>query len=667
MRHFGTSLVAALAVVVTSGCPRLEPGPVQDAGAPPSGAGTPCDGACTADEQCDAATNTCALNLAALCRTGTAPWAPGTKAFVDATSQWGLDLGLAEGTRISSTDIDGDGDVDLAVRKAGNTRDNPDAGARAVWLLRNTGSTFEDITAHSGLLANRTETTSSLGRPAEIIVFADVDNDGDVDAFTGASATAAETSELMLNDGTGTFTPGPAGSEFRRTRDAIAGASFADINVDGKVDLWIGGTGVAGGGSQSRLYIGDGVGTFYEETQRAGLTTKPWTLVSDLNEAKAHSYSWGTNACDLNGDGLPELLSASYGRAPNLLFQSVGVVNGVATYENRSLSSGYAFDEGVDWTDNESARCWCKLHPTDEGCPGVPPPQYIQCTKDSDAFRWYHPADRQPYRLGGNNGTTVCGDLDGDGDLDLLNTTIVHWDVGSSSDPTELLLNSGEPDTRFTRPGNAAMGLTRTRPLGFDDGDITGAMFDFDNDGRLDVYVGSTDYPDTRGWLYHQNEGGTLTAVPLADGIDHQSSHGIAVADFDRDGDLDVVVGHSRSRCNLGTHCYPKANARFFENQVGEQGNFVQLQLQGAEGTNRAAIGARVTVKANGRTQSFEVGGGHGHYGLQHDFVVHAGLGSACEAEVTVKWPNAAHSTQTFTLPAGHRFHLEEGGRPTKR
>ncbi|HQP38721.1 MAG TPA: ASPIC/UnbV domain-containing protein, partial [Polyangiaceae bacterium] len=81
-------------------------------------------------------------------------------------------------------------------------------------------------------------------------------------------------------------------------------------------------------------------------------------------------------------------------------------------------------------------------------------------------------------------------------------------------------------------------------------------------------------------------------------------------------------------------------------------------------GTNRAAIGARVTVKAGGVTQTRDVGGGHGHFGAQDDLALHFGLGAECTAEVTIRWPDASLTTETFTLPAGHRFAIAQGGKP---
>jgi hypothetical protein len=251
--------------------------------------------------------------------------------------------------------------------------------------------------------------------------------------------------------------------------------------------------------------------------------------------------------------------------------------------------------------------------------------------------------------------------------MDLLTTEIVHWDVGSSSDPSELLYNQQDSSVRFERPGNEATGLTREHELtAWNDGDITAAVFDFDNDGRKDVYIGSTDYPGTRGHLWHQKEDGTFERVSLEDGIDHKSSHGVGVADYDQDGDLDLVVGHSRNRCGSGDHCYAPedAHVRLFENTVGQDASWVQVTLVGADGTNRAAIGARVTTQTEDQLQVSEVDGGHGHYGVQHELTQHFGLGSACRATVTVRWPDENSTEETFVLPAGHRYIWKQGEVP---
>lgn len=610
--------------------------------------------------------------LQAVCTGGTR-WAPGTAAFRDATAEWNL-TGV-EGTRLAITDVDGDGFADVFVRAGGNAPDDfGSEGVRRSFLLRNTGSgRFEDVTLESGIRATRND-HGDLGRPGEVVAFGDVDNDGDLDVYTGMAtgvdgALEGETSEILLNDGSGRFTLGPEDGAIRRADDvdAVAGAAFVDFDRDGNLDLWIGEHNYTPAGTQDvvflgdHLYRGDGGGGFTEVTAEVGLETAAWSSFDDLNEGRAHSRAWSAAACDLDNDGTPELLAASYGRAPNHLWQGSAEA-GAVRFENRSVASGYAYDGNQDWTDNEFAKCYCQANPAAVGCDGAAAPR-IRC----DSINWQHLTDREPFRLGGNSGSSVCADVNNDGYLDLLVTEITHWWAGDNADRTELLVNTGEAPVRFERPGGSVTGLVREHDgVAWDQGDMTAAVLDFDNDGWPDIYVGASDYPGNRGLLFHQDAPGHFVSVPIEEGVDHHRSHGVVHADFDHDGDLDLMVGHSRSRCDASrpANCYETRQVRLFENVLGDQGNWVQVKLAGGAGTNAAAIGARVTVTAGEVTQTQEVGGGFGHYGIQNDMVLHFGLGTACEATVTVRWPDGALTTQTATLLSGHRYVWTQGEEP---
>ena len=331
-------------------------------------------------------------------------WTEQEQIFIDVSEQWGLTEILPTGQRILAVDYDGDNWTDLFVR-TNDESDSPDN--RRTWLLRNEGGYFVDRTEESGILAAR---GGESARAAQVAAFGDVDNDGDLDLYLGSVSAGGETAEILLNDGSGHFELASEDSEIREDlASSTSGASFVDYNLDGKLDLWL----TQGGTEQDRLFWGYGDGRFVDVTRETDLQTKGWNSISDINQALAHTNSWSAAACDLNNDGYSELLSASYGRAPNHLWRAQAGDH----FVNESVASGYAFDGRQDWTDNESARCWCTLHPEDEGCQGVPEPELISCQSDDDAFRWDHRYDREAFRLGGNSGTTICSDLNNDGHL----------------------------------------------------------------------------------------------------------------------------------------------------------------------------------------------------------------------------------------------------------
>lgn len=622
--------------------------------------------------------------LAARCVDGPG-WAAGAPAFRERTDEAGL-RGV-EGQRLSAVDLDLDGDADLVVRRTGagpNDLSKPLA-ERSAWILLNVsdegGIKFLDVSERSGFFATRNGGAS--GRPGDVVAFADVDNDGDLDAYAGVNSadglSFGETSEILLNQvaqtGELTFILGDGGDLRREGQpDLPASAVFFDADRDGDVDLFVPehNYGENFDFVGDRLYDNDGSGAFSDVHEQRGLVSSEWTSIEALNAGVAHTRSWSGAACDLDGDGDMELLAGSYGRSPNHLWHPQRDDSASPPrYQNVSVASGYAYDDDRGFTDNQMYACFCQApDAASEQCPDAVEP-LIVC----DGAGWDPATDEQPFRLGGNNATVLCADLDGDADLDLVTTTIKHWWAGSGSDASEILRNDSTPGApHFTRPGRQATGLLiEPQGVSWDEGIMSGGTFDFDNDGRIDIYLGASDYPGNRGLLFHNDsKDGALAFSPVAtdDFFEHNRSHGIALADFDGDGDIDAVTGHSRSRCdaNAPNDCYASANVRLFENTRGNDGNWLQLALVGsgiAGGANRAAIGARVTVTtANGLSQTQEVGGGFGHFGAQNDTTLHFGLGASCAAEVSIRWPDATLSTQHAELVAGYRFRVLQGDEP---
>ena len=197
---------------------------------------------------------------------------------------------------------------------------------------------------------------------------------------------------------------------------------------------------------------------------------------------------------------------------------------------------------------------------------------------------------------------------------------------------------------------------------------MTSAVLDVDNDGLLDIYLSASDYVGNRGLLYHQKSPLWFEEVSVDDSFEHNRSYGAVAADFDRDGDLDLLVGHSHMRCepNGPNDCYPTRQVRLFENVIGQDGHWIQLELVGGAGTNRSAIGAQVTVTTPERVQMREVSGGWGKGGYQSGLILHVGLGDACEAQVSIRWPNADLATEEHSLAAGARYRIVQGEAPSK-
>ena len=583
--------------------------------------------------------------------------------FTDATDKWelgatGLDV---LGGRAMVADFDGDGYPDVLVsRVAGGTRTIVEGGIpKGGWpyrVLMNRPSEdgshrrFVDATLASGI--GSIEGVPDLLRSAQLAVAADVDNDGDLDLFQGTytdpdkpKADVGDRSRVLLNDGKGVFSPAPASavSPKGKERWPTTGISFADVDRDGKVDAFVGFFYSSGAnGFQAQLYKGAGDGTFAYGTDAAGLSTS----TGGEEEGENHRPAYGVTACDLDGDGAPELLVSAYGRQWNLLYQN----DGKGTFKEIGQASGFAGDDDASFSDNQFFACYCTLdRATKPLCKDVKKPLFT-CPEPADA-NWNEASDTLPWRNNGNTFTTVCADLDGDGRLDLYNAEIAHWWAGKGSDKSALLRNrSAEGTLSFERMVNEEIGTVLPHVgVDWNEGGIHAAAGDLDNDGRQELLVATSDYPDQYAYFFSRDLSGKFVDKRSVFGIDHPCAVGPAVADFDRDGDLDVILAASTARdC---AKLWPKGPVlRFYENDASTKGTFLAVRLRGnGKDTNAAAIGARVTVRTGTQTQVREVSGGYGHMGLQQDTVTFFGLGACTVADaITVQWPNQSASIQEW-------------------
>jgi enediyne biosynthesis protein E4 len=565
--------------------------------------------------------------------------------FTDVTAESGL--ADVEGIRISSADLDGDGLPDLIVHRTGTERDSPDAPMKRVFLNR--GGRFEETTAESGLFDSRQGT--GTGRLAHMAIFADVDNDGDLDLFSGTYADANtereakrnDRSEIFLNDGSGHFTLAPR-SETSTKALPTSSASFADYDRDGIVDLFLGTFYSGNEGAGTRLFRGVGEGLFTDVSE-ASKVLRPSTngALEAYLRGENRKPAYGVTTCDVDDDGDADLVVSAYGRSWNELWR-----NDDGVFTEVGFGTPFAADDDVDYTrGNEFFNCWCSEN--EEQCTEEQTQPSIGC----DRYSWTPGFDDQPARNAGNTFTTACADLDDDGDMDFVHSEIRHWHIGTSSDASQIVRNDlANGELSFTRLPNDETTLLRPPTIAaWNEGDISVAAFDVDNDGRKDIYLASSDYPDTWGSLFHQQPDGTFRNVTDTAGAKHYHAVAFAAVDIDGDGDLDLVVATSGMRCGGDRKCPPKPTLKVYRNDIGASRNFTQLRLHGkGKGfSNAAAIGAKVTIFAGGKKQVQEVSGGYGHFGLQHDLVLTFGLDAACAIDaIEVRWPDAAGTVQRF-------------------
>ena len=171
---------------------------------------------------------------------------------------------------------------------------------------------------------------------------------------------------------------------------------------------------------------------------------------------------------------------------------------------------------------------------------------------------------------------------------------------------------------------------------------------DVDNDGRADLFIAKGNVDQMPGLatrdpnnLLRQTEDGRFEEVSVAAGVAAmERSRGGGFADFDDDGRLDLIVVNRRAPLELYRNVTPTA------------GNWLRIDLV-QNNSNRDAIGARVTVTTQDRTQSVQKTIGGGHAGGQL-LPLHFGLGDEAEALFTVTWPDG---TQTEVAATANSLH----------
>lgn len=232
---------------------------------------------------------------------------------------------------------------------------------------------------------------------------------------------------------------------------------------------------------------------------------------------------------------------------------------------------------------------------------------------------------------------------------------IASADLQRDGYPDVMLTSMGDQVLHFNEAGTLRAapydtGTAAQRPHSGDDGrPSTGwhAEFgDMDNDGRLDLFIakGNVDQMpsnamrDPNNLLMQEADGHFTEHAQTAGVATTERARGAALADFNGDGRLDIVVVNRRAPLELWSNATPGP------------GNWVTLDLR-MQGANAYAIGAWAEIAIDGATRWHErtVGGGHVSGQL---LPLHVGLGKAQSAQVRVWWPDG-QSTDWQDIAAG--------------
>ncbi len=424
----------------------------------------------------------------------------------------------------------------------------------------------------------------------------DCNGDALPDMFAAGGANPAS---LLINDGRFMFSPGDM-----PVMTGTTGAYPLDVNADGHMDLFVLRVG------QNRLLMGTGNCGFTESDQ----------LPADKAWSTAFSAWW-------QDDGQPVMAVGNYvdrddPEGPFGACDDNAILRPSASgYESTSLSPGFcplSILAANDARGRPTLRISNDRHYYVRG-------GYEQMWDIADRRFLGEDDGWQNVSLWGMG--IASRDLNGDGRDEVMLTSMGD----------QLMQIAGEDGTYAAAP--FSIGTYAQRPHTGDDGrPSTGwhAEFaDVDNDGLADLFIAKGNVDQMPGLaikdpnnLLMQNSDGTFRETAATAGVATKGrSRGAALADFDGDGRLDLVVMNRRAPMEL------------YRNVTQETGNWISVSLS-QPGGNVNAVGAVVVVAD--QSQQLTVGGGHaGGKALP----LHFGLGDASEVTIKVTWPGGQITT----------------------
>jgi hypothetical protein len=254
---------------------------------------------------------------------------------------------------------------------------------------------------------------------------------------------------------------------------------------------------------------------------------------------------------------------------------------------------------------------------------------------------------------------------------------IASYDLTGTGYPAYFLSSMGDNKLRIlagsaTRPtytdSALARGVTAQRPYTGGDTHPSTAWHaefgDVDNDGLIDLFIAKGNVEamadaaqrDPSNLLLGQPDGRFIEGAPAAGIVNFARARGAALADFNLDGMLDLVVVNRKENVKLWRNV-----GRGSADRPRLPGNWLELRLR-QSGGNRDGVGAWIEVQAGDRTMRREITVGGGHAGGQLGWV-HFGLGAARQARVRVQWPHGDWGPW-LSLAANQFAYLERGTTP---
>lgn len=492
---------------------------------------------------------------------------------------------------------------------------------------------FTDVTSSAGINlyhANRFGSNPSMpsmfsgGVAAE-----DYDKDGDIDFYIVGGESGEN--RLYQNQGNGTFVDVAAQAGVDVSDEKGSGPTFADIDGDGWLDLFVGAVDY----DDVFVFRNKGDGTFEDVTASSGL---------EFSADNSVSATFG----DIDQDGDVDLFISHWGHVLNegdsleIIWRNdstIGNIRFVDISTEMGLSDAYAEQFRTEaspeaepdssfvpsLSDIDGDGDFDLLLVSDYGLTKI-------LRNDNGIFtRVYSDALIDQFGMG-----SAVGDIDNDGDMDWYVTSIAEKEYdGEDKNPTE----GYRGNTLYLNDGHGEFSNVSMSRGVADGGWGWGACFaDFNNDGLLDIYHVNgwgqngqlfSMFQDDESRLFINNGDDTFTDVAANVGVnDSNQGRGLSCNDFDNDGDVDILIANNQGPAVL------------YRNDLSQGHHYLKLNLTG-KAPNTEALGAKVEVRVSDNLTLTKEVRVDNNYVSQNANELHFGLGSHDgEVSVNITWPD---------------------------